>query len=275
MPLRKATKASARPLHLTEPEQAWVRIATNSHYLRGSFTEGKLDDAILLHREKRILLPLAFEIEGFGVARDILRYKGVLRFVQRLKEVYEIKTKHAAFTVSPSFLTRTSASTKYPTYFGLNNFSQLSFRVLPAASEVGLYKDRLGPMTKRDPYRSAIIVEMGIALVGGRPVVVITNAQATRDYYSLPWALKKRFDGVYEKTLNIIREASGVPVLVPTNATVNGYLQGALGHRVSDGVLNEFYDRFCEKRGKKKVKVEIKHPSTGRKITLEFWRNHS
>jgi len=230
--------------------------------------------ALLLSKKERIPLLPALEICTCPRAHEgILKVKRAAEFLRNLKSAFEIETRNGGrFTVTPALFTRTGSS-RDPNFHGVNDLTWMAFRIMPCEEEKHLYEGKFDIMTKKDPYRSAIVVEVGLGEIGSRPVIVVTNAQATRDYYSLPWALKKKFKGSYDQVLEIIRQASGkAPLLIPTNATVKEYLaKGLNGHKVGDSVLNEFYDRFCEKRKRRRAVLTVRNALSKKRVTAEFW----
>ncbi|MFH1391851.1 MAG: hypothetical protein ABIH20_06070 [Candidatus Diapherotrites archaeon] len=273
---RRTRKMNSFLRNLPDADRIAVEEIRDKSGVRGTHTLPQIHAALLLHRERKIPVTLALEIGKDFVSRSPFENRRAIKFITNLSESTEAKTKYGKVNIAPSFSLRTGRTHKRDPakrkQYGLDNFAWMSFRISPSAEHAEKFRPHLPVLSSKTPYRYGIIVEVGLAEVGGRPMVVVVNAQALKAYYSLPWNLKKIFKGSYDIALDQISAAAGnVPVLIPSNKTVRGYIQEIFGHDVSESVLNEFYDRFCEKRKYKKATFSIKNALGGGRITGEFW----
>ncbi len=262
---------------IPEPDRRLVEAVLRSQGgKKYQYTAEHVHKAILLHREKKIPLSIAFELI-LGIGKFPEGNRIAQGFLTNLRERFEVSNKHGKVIVTPSFFNKTGRQVKIGpkdlTHPGLNQFTWMSFRIAPPGAEIQRFKKYLPLLEKGNQYNHGLIVEIGLTHVGKKPVVVVTNAQAIKHYYSLPWKLKRVFKGSYEKTLEIISQASGgLPLLIPSNKTVTEYIRGVFPqHKIPKGVLNEFYDRFCEKRGRRKATLKLKNALGEENVEAEFW----
>jgi len=239
----------------------------------------ELNEARSISETRKIPLSLAMEMvkDRQNVPLSTPRFNA---FMQKLKSEYTVQTRHGWIWVRPSLWTISGQykrvdRSKIEGMEGrglLNRFAAITFRISPLAEELGEYRGYLRSTRKHNLISSPIGIELGFVEVNGRPAIVVTCAQAKEEYYRLPWKLKKRFKGAYEKTLEIIRQAGGnVPVLIPSNATVLETLKANLGHTAPKSALDEFYDGYCRNRNRQTRELKITNQISGREMSGEFW----
>lgn len=258
---------------LSRQDRRKVLSALKSIPNQSNLLPSGLHEAVEVHHRTGIPLRLALEA-SMGEGQRVRRNPLVTATVKNIKKSFVLKSKDGKIRIQPSLKVRTTVQTgKRNTAYGLHHFTALAFRVLPSESELKRF-DEVGLTKLRTPGPLAYlqIFEVGFARIGKHPVIVVTNAQAHKDYYSLPWKLRKMFKGAYESVLEEIQRASGgLPILVPSNKTVKEMIASLFQHAVPDHVLDEFYDRFAEKRGRRKATLTIENPADGKKLTAEFW----
>jgi hypothetical protein len=255
--------------YLPESDRRKVIAAINGLPDFKGLVPSAVHEALEHHVRTGIPLRLALEAKvGFG--SEAVRNPLVVEMLERLRPSFRLHSLGGAVQVRPSLAIRTQATNKG---YGLNNFTSVAFRVFPFQTEMKSFqKAGVHHWNLQGPLAYLQLFEFGFARVGKRPVVIVTNAQADREYYSLPWKLKKMFKGSYEAVLEEVQRASdGLPVLIPSNKTVREMLAKALKHTAPAHVLDEFYDRFSEKRGRHKAVITLKNPVDGKSVTAEFW----
>lgn len=237
-------------------------------------TSAQAEEAFDVHSKTRLPLRMALELQ-LGIGRTAASNSVAMRTAQNLQSSYNIKTRNGRIRITPSFSVKTAVTErnlKRLNKYSLPEFTSIAFRVMPAESEKNRFSSTKLAWPTTSDHNSVQIFEIGFGILGKKPVVIITNAQAKKEYYSMPWELKKTFADAYDEVLMIVQKASGgLPVLIPSNQTVNDMLQSHFGHTISNKVLDEFYDKFSEKRGRRKTRLKIKNPVDGKSFTAEFW----
>ncbi|VVB75117.1 Uncharacterised protein [uncultured archaeon] len=248
--------------------------------------------ALEFHEKTGVPLKLAIEAQ-LVPANNALRNPVAMHTAKNLHSSFRMTTKGGKVNVSTSFATRTSAAARARSRIdGLHQFTAISFRVIPSSSEFKKFNSpNLAWIKEADPRRRVdlsnldfvkdpgpqsfmLIVEVGFAKIGRKPVLLLTNAQFSKVYYTLSPSQKKIFKGAYSQLLEKAQSASGnLPLLIPSNKTVKEMLQKVFDHSPSDKVLDEFYDGFSEKRGRKRTSLKIRNPVNGKKLEGEFWVN--
>ncbi len=259
--------------HLPTKDRRKVISAIKSIPQYQSLVPSNVHEALEHHHRTGIPLRLALEAKiefGYRVTRNPM----VMTTMEKLKSSFRFESKEGTLQIRPSLAVRTTVKgDPEGGIYGLHHFTALAFRVLPPESEMKRFNEAGLKRIKTAGSLSYLqLFEVGFAQIGKQPVIVVTNAQAHSDYYSLPWKLRKMFKGAYENVLEEVQRASGgIPVLIPSNKTVKEMIASALHHTVPDHVLDEFYDRFSEKRGRRKVTLTIKNPADKKDFTAEFW----
>ena len=119
-------------------------------------------------------------------------------------------------------------------------------------------------------------IETSFPYYEGNIANFVLNGKARIGFWQLPNALKNRYRRWYEKTLEAIQEtsyrAAGIKIfIIASNDLVNESLMDAWGHTAPEGLLNEFYDRFAEKRGYVRKRALLTHPVNGANINGDVW----
>ncbi|HIH09220.1 MAG TPA: hypothetical protein HA254_00965 [Candidatus Diapherotrites archaeon] len=263
-------------LDLMPKDQGWkLGSAIRRMGVEDKLTPSAALNAWDIHKSAGVPLRMAIESQLQPATRNPLSSEVIRETAKNLHSSFQLVTKGGRARVSVSLQGRTITDQKKGSYKvnGLHHFTALAFRVMPASSEIKRFDPKLHNWLRNaDALNSMFIVEVGFAKIGKKPVLVVTNAQATRQFYSLAPSQKKMFKESYPAILKGVQKASGnLPLLIPTNKAVQEMLQALFGHSVSDKVLDEFYDGFSAKRGRRRASLEIKNALDGRKFKAEFW----
>lgn len=110
-----------------------------------------------------------------------------------------------------------------------------------------------------------------------RSCMLITNGQCTKNFWSLPSSLKKKYGKWYHRSVcnfsDIAKSAAGVKrVLIPSGALVAQTVKANFeNHHVPESCLDRFYDGYAKKYGGVLTNCNVSHPISGASLEGEMY----